>query len=483
MRRIAGAAGLAYVIGVGIENMEVLEAPTIGSPAGEIRAHYADQAFGVVTSFAGVLALAAYAVFATTLYAIVRGEDRRADGWALAGLAGGIGGPVLAATGAAATAILVANSGGGPSDDVTRALFDYHLVVQMVAGVFVALFLAGINIAALRTGTIPAPLAWAGIAIGALIVLSPLAALTGEHTLQVAVTIAFGFDTLWIFLIGMWLMLADGTTWAVFVRRGAFLLLVVAAGLVGLGLLAAPGATERFFAWGLGPEPLAAFAGGVYVGSAVLYAVGLTRPWREVRGLVAGAVVLSVSVLIVTLTHLDQFDLDRLQAWAWLVLFAGFSAVTLWLFLAGDEPDDATASEVLPPAVRTALALVSGVLGVVALALWIDPAGASDESPFILPPLGGRFAASWIALLAVLTGWGAWRNTKEEAWLPALALVTLPAGALAGALRTVDDLDPAAPHIAALVALIVLGVLATRATRASARLPRSDARPEPSARS
>ena len=233
-----------------------------------------------------------------------------------------------------------------------------------------------------------------------MIVFSPIAALTGEHALQVAVTIAFGLDTLWIFLLGMWLTLAGDIPLAVFVRRGAFLLLVVAAGLVGIGLVAAPGATGKFFAWGLGPEPLAAFAGGVYIGSAALYAVAIPRPWREVRGLVAGAVLLSVSVLVVTLTHLDQFDFDRLQAWAWIVLFAGFSLVTLWLLLAGGEPDDATASaEPLPAWTRATLALVAAILGLLAVALWIDPSGLADASPYNLPPLGGRFAGSWIALL------------------------------------------------------------------------------------
>jgi hypothetical protein len=339
----------------------------------------------------------------------------------------------------------------------------------MVAGVFVAMFLAGMGIAALRTRTFPPQLAWAALAIAALIVFSPIAALTGDHSLQVAVTIAFGLDTLWIFLLGMWLTLGDGIPLAVFVRRAAFLLLAVAAGLVGIGLVAAPGATGKFFAWGLGPQPLAAFAGGVYIGSAALYAVAIPRPWREVRCLVAGAVVLSVSVLIVTLTHLDQFDFDRLQAWAWVVLFAGFSLVTIWLLLVGGEPHDAAASESLPAWARSVLAIVSSVLAVLACALWIDPTGVGDGSPFTLPPLGGRFAGSWIALLAVLTGWAAARNTKEEAWLPALGLALLPAGALIAGLRTIGDLEPAATYIVALVALIVTGLLAMRATRASAR--------------
>jgi hypothetical protein len=473
MRRLAGAAALAYVLGVSIENMEVLEAPTIGSPAAEIRANYADQTFGVVTSFAGVLALLSYGVFAAALFTLARGEDRRAEGWALVGLVGGIAGPVLAGAGATATAILVANGGTGLSEDVTRALFDFHLTAQMIAGVFIAMFLAGMGIAARRTGALPAPLAWSALAIAAPIACSPVAALTGDQALQVAVTIAFGLDTLWIFLVGMWLTLAGNVPPAVFVRRGAFLLLAAAAGLVGIALVAAPGATGKFFAWGLGPQPLAAFAGGVYIGSAALYAVAIPRPWREVRGLVAGAVVLSVSVLIVTLTHLDQFDFDRLQAWAWVVLFAGFSLVTIWLLLTGGEPDAARVpAEPLPPWARATLALVAALLALLAVALWLDPGGLTDASPYDLPPLGGRFAGSWIALLSVLSAWAAVRNTKVEARLPALGLVALPAGALIAAMRTADDLEPAAGYLAAVTALIAVGLCAMRATRASARPPR-----------
>jgi hypothetical protein len=483
MRRIAGAAGLAYAVGVSIENQDVLEAPALGDSAAEIRANYADQAFGVVTTFAGVLALVAYVVFAVTLFAVVRGADRRAEGWALAGLAGGLAGPVLAATGAAASTILVARAGTGPSDELTRILFDYHLVAQMTAGVFVALFLAGIGVAALRTATLPAPLAWAGIGIGAMIVFAPLAALTDDHSLQVAVTILFGLDTLWVFAVGLWLALGDGFPVRVFARRVAFLLLAIAAGLVGVALIAAPGATGKFFAWGLGPEPLAAFAGGVYVGSAVLYAVALPRRWREVQSLVAGAALLSVSVFAVTLTHEDQFDFGRLQAWAWVVLFAGFALLMLWLLLAGATDDDVRPLAPLPPWARAALALTSAFLAALALALWVDPAGLSDSSPFTLPPLGGRFAGSWIALLALLTGWAAARNSREEAWLPALGLVTLPAGALIAALRTLGDHDPAAPLVAALVVLIAIGGATTRASRASARRPRPAARPARSARS
>ena len=142
-----------------------------------------------------------------------------------------------------------------------------------------------------------------------------------------AASVAFGLQSLWIWLASLYLC-TEGAGRADRVRRAAFLMLVLAAGLIGLALLAVPEATGAFFAWELKPAPLAAFAGGVYVGSAIVYAAGLRVPLAAVRSLLAAAVVLSVSVFAITLAHLDIFDLGRLQAWAWLVLFAGFAVAT-----------------------------------------------------------------------------------------------------------------------------------------------------------
>jgi hypothetical protein len=237
---------------------------------------------------------------------------------------------------------------------------------------------------------------------------------------------------------------------------------VMAAGLIGIGLVAVPGATGEFFAWDLAPEPLAAFAGGVYVGSAAAYALALPREDSEVRGLVLGAVVLSISVLVITLAHLDLFDFDRLQAWTWVALFAGFSVVTAGLFILGPAGPPAGAAVPLSPWVRVVLAVLAVLLGALALTLWIDPTAVTDESPFELPPLGGRFAGSWVALLAVLAGWSALRNRADEARLSAIAVVALAAGALVAALRTLPELEPAGGYIAALVALLGIGAAALR---------------------
>ena len=82
MRRITGAAALAYVVLAAIENMELLGLPGLGAPAAEVRAAYADTALGVVTVSAGALSLLAYVVFAAALRPrwLWRG-GRRAPAW------------------------------------------------------------------------------------------------------------------------------------------------------------------------------------------------------------------------------------------------------------------------------------------------------------------------------------------------------------------------------------------------------------------
>jgi len=193
----------------------------------------------------------------------------------------------------------------------------------------------------------------------------------------------------------------------------------------------------------------------VYVGSALVYAAGLRASRREAQPLVVAAAVLSVSVLAATFAHLEVFDFDRLQAWAWVALFAAFGATTTALAVTGPwrrEPGPA-----LPGRARGLLAAVAAALLVAAVALWVDPAA------YELPPLGGRFAGAWAAMLATLAAWPAVRGRRDEARLPALALVAVPAGALVAALRTLGDPDPR--HLAALALLMAAGATTSAALR------------------
>jgi hypothetical protein len=423
---LAGATGLGYVVLASVENMEVLDAPLLGS--GD--AAFADHALGVVMTIAGALSLACYLVFARLL------RPR----WTAAAVAG----VALALVGVVASVLLL--SGGSPS------LFDLGLRGRFAAGPFMALYLVGA--AAVVPGVLRRP-AWV---IAVPLALTPLANFGGRE-LQVAAGIAFGAHSLWIWLVSLWL-LCGHVVRAEFARRAAFLMLVVAAGAVGLALLAVPEATGSFFAWTLKPAPLAAFAGGIYVASAVVYAAGIRAGW-DARPLVLAAVVLSVSVFVITLVHLEVFDLHRLQAWAWLVLFAGFGLATSALAL---RRRPSSHGDPLAPAPRIVFAVTATGLFAAGLALWADPAA------FDLPPLGGRFAGSWTVMLAVLAAWPAVRGQAGEARLPALALVMLPAGALVAAARTGVD-DPR--YLGALTALLAIG-LALRLFTRSGRVDITD---------
>ena len=409
MRRITGAAALGYVVLAAIENMGLLGAPRLGASVGEIEAAYADVALGVVTTIAGAWSLGCYLVFA----------GLAARRWRAAAVAGA----GLALGGVVAAALLV--GGGDP------ALSDLQLQLRYLAGPFMALVLLG------AAGALPRSLRIAGRAVALPVALTPLALASLESFGQ----LAFAAHAAWLWAAGLWLAVGDRD----FVRRGAFLMLVLAAGMVGVALLVVPEATGSFFAWGLKPEPLAAFAGGIYVASAAVYAAGLSVPRRQALPLVVAAVVLSVSVLTATVAHLDVFDFGRLQAWAWVALFAAFGTTTTALAVTG--PWRRESGPRLPLWSRVLLGATAVALGQAAVALWIDPAA------FSLPPLGGRFAGSWAAMLAVLAAWPVVRGRADEARLPALALVALPAGALLAALRT--EAEPR--YVAALVLLLVVG--------------------------
>jgi hypothetical protein len=428
VRRITGAAALAYVVLAAIENMELLGMPRLGASDAAVETAYADTALGVVTVSAGALSLLCYVAFALLF------RPR----WAWAAVAGA----GLAGAGVAAAALLVA--GGDP------ALFDLQLQLRYLAGPLMAVFLIG---------AAPRGLTWV---VAAPLLLTPLA-LTG---FELPAQLAFAAHAMWFWLAGLGLI-GGG------LRRAAFLMLVIAAGLVGMALLVVPDATGVFFAWGLQPAPLAAFAGGIYVASAIVYAVALRAPAGESRGLVIGAVVLSVSVLASTLAHLDVFDFGRLQAWAWVALFAAFGAATL--VLAARGPWWPLPGPRLPVWARLLLGAVAALLAGVGAALWIDP------EAFSLPPLGGRFAGSWTVMLASLAGWAALTDRRREARLPALALVALPVGALVAAART--DADPAYVLALALLALVGAAVLSvTEAPDAAARRARAARTPGPRSR-
>jgi hypothetical protein len=221
--------------------------------------------------------------------------------------------------------------------------------------------------------------------------------------------------------------------------RAGFASVVVAAGVSGLALLVWPDETGQFFSWGLGPPALASLVGGLYLASAVTFAVAIRLAWRHARSLVAASVALTGPTLIATLVHLDVFDFSRWQAVAWLGLF--IAAPPFWTAMLVINRAAVPTDEIRVRWPRAAALLTLAVLLVVlAIVLWADPVSGAGVLPFEPSPMGGRFIGCWSAFLAVMATWAALR--PSEAKLPLVALVAYPAGALVAGLRSLPDLSP-----------------------------------------
>jgi hypothetical protein len=250
----------------------------------------------------------------------------------------------------------------------------------------------------------------------------------------------------------------------------AFGIVAAVAGLVGVVMLVAPGDTEDYFAWGLGPEPLAALVGGFYVASTVVFALAIRRPWREVRGLVAAVLGLTIPTLTATLVHSEVFDFSRPVAVIWLLLFIG-SPLTYGTILVLRRSEDAGGPRVEPTVLGALFAALAAALAGFAFLCWFARVSASDLVPFALSPMGGAFLGAWALFLAVLAAW-AWRGRPDEGRIPLIGLVAYPAGALVAAVRTWGDLEGAREAwVLVLFAIAVLAFVALSRSRAGARMP------------
>ena len=239
--------------------------------------------------------------------------------------------------------------------------------------------------------------------------------------------------------------------------RAGFGAVVAAAGVSGWALVIMPSETAQYFSWGLGPPPLASLVGGLYLASAVTFAVALRLPWRGARSLVAASVALTAPTLVATFVHLDVFDFGRWQAWAWVALF--IAAPPFWagiLVVNRSAVPQAEGRVGLRPG-AVALLVLAFILVVSAALLWLDPSAGGRVLPFEPSPLGGRFVGCWLLFLAVLAAWAALR--PAEARLPFVALVAYPAGALVAGLRSLPDLSPPTAQWTYLAVLGLMSVL------------------------
>ena len=353
VRPLAGTAAVAYAVLAGLENMDFLTVPGAHADPAEVVAYYATVP-GIL-AYAGLLGLGAYAVFVAALWALLPGRDRSRP-VAVLMLAGGFGGPLLAAAGLGLRGWLIARP-GSLEPTVAAALHGGYLTLRFVAGLFIGLFLLGVwRVFRSSPEALPRPLRVAAGVIGAWVVLTASAAFASAGVLGSLAFVGFVADAVWVAVVGWYLLVGRSPSPYPVTLFG---IVAIAAGVSGLALVGFPAYTDLFFSWGLAPATVAALVGGCYLAAALTYGVGLRLPAAH-AGLLVGILTLSVPIFVVTLRHLDAFDFARWQAWAWVVLFAAFPvAAAIGLITAFRRSTEIVSESRLPAWQRA----VAGVIG------------------------------------------------------------------------------------------------------------------------
>jgi peptidoglycan/LPS O-acetylase OafA/YrhL len=193
--------------------------------------------------------------------------------------------------------------------------------------------------------------------------------------------------------------------------------------------------TDDWFSWTIEPPLTAAALGAFYWGAFVLLAAAASaRGWDGARPIVLPVFAIAISLLVITLIHLDKFDMESLFGVFWLCAYIAAPP----LLVAGialerrrPQPRPKPSSGRLPPplglALRAALAGEGAALLAVSALMLLAPDTAADFWPWALTPLTSRALGAFalgVALVALLVA----REHHLELFRPtAIALIVLAA--------------------------------------------------------
>ena len=165
--------------------------------------------------------------------------------------------------------------------------------------------------------------------------------------------------------------------------------------------------TDDWFSWTIQPPLTAAALGAFYWSAFALLLAGALAPsWRAARPVVYPVLVIATVLLVVTLIHLDRFDMDSVFGVFWLCAYI----VAPPLLVAGivverRREDPGVGGRVLPGILRTALTFQSAALVALAAVMLLAPDSAADFWPWALTPLTSRALGAFVlgvGLVAVL---------------------------------------------------------------------------------
>jgi hypothetical protein len=177
--------------------------------------------------------------------------------------------------------------------------------------------------------------------------------------------------------------------------------------------------TARRFAWDIPSRLTTALMGAGYLGGAYFFLrVGLGKEWHRVAAGWLPVAVYTLFMLGATLLHWDKFNPGHWPFQVWLALYI-ITPLLLpfvwWRNRATDTGLPERGEREVPPAVRRAMLVVSGLIFLAAVILFIFPDFTIRIWPWTLTPLTARVVAGWQALLGA-GGIALARDGRWSAW-------------------------------------------------------------------
>jgi hypothetical protein len=168
--------------------------------------------------------------------------------------------------------------------------------------------------------------------------------------------------------------------------------------------------TDAWWSWTIVPPITAATLGAFYWAAfALILTAARSQTWARARPAVYPVAVIAVLLLIITLIHIDRFDLNSVFGIFWVVAYAVVPVLLAWTLLEqrGTPGEDRRGEQRLPTLLRRVLIVEGVVLLAAGILLLVAPGAADDIWPWALSPLTSRAIGSFLfgiglaALIAV----------------------------------------------------------------------------------
>lgn len=234
--------------------------------------------------------------------------------------------------------------------------------------------------------------------------------------------------------------------------------------------------TDAWWSWTIAPPLTAATLGAFYWAAFVLILTAArSRSWAQARPAVYPVALIALLLLVITLMHIDRFDLDSLFGVFWVVVYALVPPLLAWALIdqLGAEGEDRRGARRLPRTLRPVLILEGVVMLAAGVLLLIAPGVADDIWPWALSPLTSRAIGSFlfgVGLAALIAARDDDPLSFRGAALAYTALGLLELLALNLHIPDLGDRPLATTFYAAFwVAVVLTGGYGLRAARASSR--------------